>query len=275
MAPRRGRGGGGISFGGDGPSVDPATLANIFSYVMLGLFGLCYLYVLVAMIQKRQSIFLHNVIGLITLSYLFTVLGGVTDISLILAVPVFGRVGPVLAWLFALEPSRRIMNLQSSDPNGDKTSIFNIKQYFRSGGVGYALLLAYVYAFAYTICAIAYVADISINGLSLATYELNYFLNLSTWLLFLIWICLVCFVHHSLIPHVKSLYYYGFFLLCGIVSVTVLIATYETWYDSLGRVILNFVLSDVTLFFAIYTALRYGSKWFNITKFDLTPNQQS
>ncbi|CAO3636604.1 unnamed protein product [Cunninghamella echinulata] len=264
MAPRRGRGGGG-SFGGDGPSVDPATLANIFSYVMLALF---------AMIQKRQSIFLHNVIGLITLGYLFAVLGEVADYTLAYPALVFSRVGPVLAWLFALEPSRRIMNLQSSDPSSEKTSIFNIKQYFHSGGVGYALLLAYVYAFAYTICAIAYVASFSTTRYgAISLIQLNHFLNLGTWLFFLIWICLICFAHRSLIPHVKSLYYYGFFLLCGIVAVTALIGTLETWDDHMGRVIFFFVLYDFTLFCAIYIALRYSAKWFNITKFDLTPSQ--
>ncbi|CAO3636651.1 unnamed protein product [Cunninghamella echinulata] len=275
MAPKGGRGGGGGSGGGGGGGRSYGGGSYGGGSYGGGIYGGGYYGGGTAMTQKKQSIFLHNVIGLITLGYLFAVLGELVYSPLIFPALVFNHVGPVLAWLFALEPSRHIMNLQSSNPSFEKSSILNIKQYFHSGGVGYALLSAQSYAFIYTISAIVYVACISTNGYSKSLTRLSYFFYFGTWYYFIMWFCLVCFAHRSFILRVKSLYYYGFFLLCGTISVTVLYLTNDTWLSKRDRMIFNFILNDVTLLCAVVIALMKGTKWFNIIKFDLIPNQQS
>ncbi|CAO3636608.1 unnamed protein product [Cunninghamella echinulata] len=276
MAPKKGGGGGSSSFADDVSGVDPILLYNVFNYVMLGLFGLCYLYALKSMVQKKErAIFLHNVVGLLTLGYLFTVLDRELDgFKYLYTSLIFNRVGFALAWLFALEPSRRVMNLQSSNPNFEKTSIFNIKQYLHSG-VGYTILLSYAYVFFYTICNVVFV--ILVFTVYFYTYipivEFNSYLELGCWPFFLIWISLV-WDHRSFLCHARSLHFYGFFLFCGLVGRTVFIATLDKWYNEMGNIILNFVLYDISLFFAVCTALKYSTKWFDNTKFDLTPAQQ-
>ncbi|CAO3636612.1 unnamed protein product [Cunninghamella echinulata] len=272
MAPKRG-GGGSSSFGGGSggdSSMDPVELGYIFNYVMLGLFGLYYIYTIRATIQQKQQfpyVYLYHIVGITTLGYLLAVLGQVLD-NTVCFIPfgVFIRISSILAWLFAFEPSRHIMNLKSSNPAFERTSLFNIKQYLHSGA-GYAILFGYIYGLIYMIITIAYYATATTAAFSPAIISLGLYLSVGAWPFFLIWLYLVI-IHHKLIPYIKSLYSYGFFLILALVGKTVLIASSGTMTEMTVTVI-DFVLVDLSLFFGVYIGLRYGANWVAITKFDL------
>ncbi|KAI9307220.1 hypothetical protein BJ944DRAFT_27463 [Cunninghamella echinulata] len=238
MAPKRG--------GKEISSMDPTFIYYVFNYVMLGLFGLCYLYAIKPLVQKKEhALFLHNVVGLLTLGYLSIVLHGeLEEPGNLYSYQFFNRVGFAFAWLFALEPSRRIMNLQSSNPNAEKISIFNIKQYLNSV-LGCAILLCYVYVILYAIFNIVFV--ILAFTVYFYTYipitQMNSYLELGSWPFFLIWIGLV-WEHRSFLCHVRSLNFYGFLLFCGLIGRTVYVATLDTWHNPVGNIVLNFILYE-------------------------------
>ncbi|KAI9307221.1 hypothetical protein BJ944DRAFT_247546 [Cunninghamella echinulata] len=272
MAPKGGRGGGGhISFGGgDGSNVDPTELANIFNYVMLGLFGLYYIYTIRATIQQKQQfpyVYLYHIVGITTLAYLLAVLGQVLS-NPVCFIPfgVFIRLSTVLTWLFAFEPSRHIMNLKSSNPAFERTSLFNIKQYLHSGA-GYAILFGYIYGLIYMVITIAYYAATATVAYNPTFQALGLYLSVGAWPFFLIWIYLAI-IHQKLIPHIKSFYSYGFFLLLAVVGRTVLVAGSGAMGE-MAVTVVGFVLVDLSLFLGVYIGLRYGANWVGITKFDL------
>ncbi|CAO3639763.1 unnamed protein product [Cunninghamella blakesleeana] len=277
MAPRRGGGGGGISidFGSGGSSVDPYTLGNIFLYVTTGLYSLYYIYTIVATFKHKTHypfIFLYYAVAYVTFGTIFSLLGQ-TVLTPVILYPagIFISIGYSLLWLLTFEPSRHIMNLQNTDPTFERASIFRIKQYLTGGGIGYTLLGSYIYFFIYVLISVVAAivgATLPINASEeqiMNINGLNIFISVGPWFYFLVWSYLT-YTHSKLIPHLKSFLYYGFFLLLNLIGVCVLLGTRMS---VLATYIVDFVLADISTIFAIYTVLRFGTKWVAVTKFDL------
>lgn len=280
MAPKGGRGGGGVHIGGGsddgGSSVDPITLDSYFSYATLGVYGLYFLYILMVVLRQKTHFPYLYLYAVISCGVLFSVLDVVALVSgggpCESAAAVYFNLMLFLIWLFLFEPSRQInLQLRQSGPQ----SPLKLAQY-TSSGTGITLLCGYGLALVLLLLTVVY-AIISYYVVPSSYLGLGYVLVYAPWLFALMWFYLAA-SHWQYIGDKRSYGIYGFLTVCIQVGVTLVNSPSVFVYtgtDSLfAPVIVGFVMIRCCHFIALYFAVTKASEWITCTRYDFVSNQK-